>query len=77
MVDEKPTYDDWANVEGFSFAGEYSIFPHMSDEWEDLIKEKKKANPELYSSVVALRENEGLSVNGEEKVVTKISSEKE
>lgn len=49
----------------------------MSDEWEDLIKEKKKANPQLYSSVVALRENEGLSVNGEEKVVTKIFSEKE
>lgn len=35
------TYDDWKGVNGLDLVGGASFFPHMSDEWKDLVDEKQ------------------------------------
>ena len=54
VVPGKETYDDWLECKGFQFAGTSSFFPHMDDQWEDLVKEKTKSVDGLY----CLREEE-------------------
>lgn len=51
VVPGKETYEDWKGEIGLNFAGGASFFPHMSDNWNSLIDEKKgnlPPNGDLY-----------------------------
>ena len=45
VVPGKETYEDWKGEIGLNFAGGASFFPHMSDNWNSLIDEKKGSLP--------------------------------
>lgn len=40
VVPGKETYGDWTDVRGLDGAGRTSIFPHMTEEWEELAEHK-------------------------------------
>jgi len=65
VVEEKSSYEEWKDVKGFEFIGETSIFPHMDDKWEDLVKEKKINKK--YEQVLPLREWEAFCIDGDSK----------
>lgn len=62
VVPGKETYDDWLDVKGFQFAGASSIFPHMDDQWEDLVNEK--TTDLAFDSLYCLREEEVCCLTG-------------
>ena len=64
VVPGKETYDDWLECQGFKFAGDSSIFPHMDDQWEDLVKEKTQTTDKAFDSLYCLREDEVCCVTG-------------
>ena len=45
VVPERETYDKWIGCPGFGFVGKQSFFPHYSNDWEDLVKEKLSSGP--------------------------------
>jgi len=45
VVPGKESYEDWKGEIGLNFAGGASFFPHMSDDWNSLIDEKKGSLP--------------------------------
>ena len=45
VVPGKETYENWAGDDGLNLAGGASFFPHMSEDWLDLVKEKKDSLP--------------------------------
>lgn len=69
VVPGKETYDDWLNCRGFEFVGErLSFFPHMSDAWNDLVKEKMEAQNLEEADVHCLREEDACCVMGDKKL---------
>lgn len=52
VVPGRETYDDWKGQRGLGLIGSSSFFPHMSDEWDNLVKEKG------LSSVYCLQDSE-------------------
>ena len=62
---EKETYDEWKGHLGLAMAGSRSFFPHMSNDWETLVEEKKSAMDENKAScVVCLGEFDACCVDG-------------
>ena len=73
VVPDRPTYEDWIGVSGLALAGDdISIFPHMDDQWESLVKDKQSQL--LDASVHCLRDEEALWVCGSSRTVTKLAS---
>lgn len=66
MVPGKESYDDWLDCRGFGFSGINSNFPHMSSDWEDLVKEKTK-DQDLDADICCLREEDACCVIGSKK----------
>ena len=60
MVPGMHTYDDWKGVKGLDLVNGLSFFPHMSDEWKDLILEKQQDIGE----VCCLRDEDACLVEG-------------
>ena len=67
VVPGKETYDDWLDCNGFGFAGNHSFFPHMSDDWQDVVEENVEAQ-NLGSNVYCLREENVCCVIGDKKL---------
>jgi len=67
VVPEKETYEDWLDCTGFEFSGSRSFFPHMSNDWKELVEEKIKSQ-NLGEGVCCLREEDAYCVIGEKKV---------
>ena len=63
VVPSKETYDDWIGVQGFHFAENLSFFPHMSEDWTELVQEKMKGMES--SNTCCLEENQVCCINGE------------
>lgn len=63
VVPSKETYDDWKGVQGFHFAENLSFFPHMSEDWTELVQEKMKGMES--SNTCCLEENQVCCVIGE------------
>ena len=40
MVPGKETYQDWTDIRGLDGAGRTSLFPHMTDEWQDVAEHR-------------------------------------
>mmetsp|Transcript_28093 Transcript_28093/g.39500 ORF Transcript_28093/g.39500 Transcript_28093/m.39500 type:complete len:408 (+) Transcript_28093:129-1352(+) len=58
-------YADWKSVGSLDMAGGDSFFPHMSEEWTDLVGDKRK---EVQDSFVhTLREEEAYCIDGHKK----------
>jgi peptidase E len=62
VVPGKKSYDKWIDCKGFSFVGDNSFFPHMSNDWETLVQQKKTSK---LSNTVCLREEDVCCVIGE------------
>ncbi len=56
------TYDDWMGTRGLDFAGGASIFPHMSKDWVELVKDKKGSLDG--DKLVTLQEWEACCIEG-------------
>jgi peptidase E len=64
VVPGRETYNQWMDCKGFGFAGDDSIFPHMNDDWNMLVEEKRNAmTPE--ETVHCLREEDVCCIIGE------------
>lgn len=55
VVPGREEYRDWEGQAGMGIAGDITVFPHMSEEWRDMIGEKAGAR-----DVVSLDEDAGL-----------------
>ena len=67
VVPGKESYDDWLDCRGFGFSGTNSYFPHMNEDWEDLVKEKMKDQDLDAGSTSSLREEDACCVIGSKK----------
>lgn len=69
VVEGRETYNDWLDCKGFEFSGNcISYFPHMSDDWTDLIEEKVKEQGLDKESLFCLREEDACCVIGSKKL---------
>ena len=73
VVQRMERYEDWMGCRGFCFAGgvggeegdgDVSFFPHMSEDWNDLVKEKKMG---VSGTVCCMREEDACCVIGEKR----------
>jgi len=65
-VPGKESYDDWKGASpsfGFNLVGDASVFPHMSENWQDLVDEKRDSLPQD-SDLYCLREFDACCVEG-------------
>ena len=62
IVPNKETYDDWIGLKGLQFAENLSFFPHMSDDWKELVQDKAETGN---SNTCCLEENEVCCIIGE------------
>ena len=65
VVPGRDTYGDWAGYVGLGFAGDAAFFPHMDDEWEELVEDKQQQMGEESAKVCCLREWDACCVDGE------------
>ena len=42
VVPSKETYEDWTDIQGLDGAGQTSLFPHMTAEWQELAERRTK-----------------------------------
>ena len=63
--------DNWRGVQGLSLTGKAAYFPHMSEEYEALVEEKKL---DIDSAVTTISEFEAIIVDGATETVEKRSS---
>ncbi|KAL9191251.1 hypothetical protein ACHAXT_000957 [Thalassiosira profunda] len=68
VVPGKETYDDWLDVRGFDFVGSCSFFPHMSDDWKDLVQQQVDSAPGKFVCSYCLREEDACCVVGEKEL---------
>ena len=73
MVPGMESYKDWQGVKGLDVVGGRSFFPHMNDQWQTLVEEKR-ISWEDGSAVVCLRDDEVCFVDGSQKRITQLSS---
>jgi len=64
VVEGKESYDDWLDCRGFEFVGNQSFFPHMSDDWKDMVADKLDEQ-NLGKNVDCLREEDVCCVMGD------------
>jgi len=62
VVPGKESYDKWCECKGFGFVGNTSFFPHMSSDWENLMREKMEGE---MGNTMRLREEDVCCVVGE------------
>lgn len=72
IVPGKETYDDWKGIKGFGLAGNSSYFPHMTEQWQELVGEKQKELTKDDDSKVVhcLRDDQVCFVDGSSKSVS-------
>jgi hypothetical protein len=63
VVPNRETYDDWIGTKGFQFAESLSYFPHMSNDWIELVNDKVKGKKP--DSTCCLGEDEVCCIIGE------------
>jgi peptidase E len=70
VVPDMGEYDDWRDVRGLDLVGGRSFFPHMSDDWSDVVNERsRKDDGSVCDDLVCLREHDALCVMGDEKLL--------
>mmetsp|Transcript_32397 Transcript_32397/g.62038 ORF Transcript_32397/g.62038 Transcript_32397/m.62038 type:complete len:114 (+) Transcript_32397:239-580(+) len=81
IVPGKGTYEDWIDSRGLEMLGDCSFFPHMSDDWVELVEEKKKNvlnridnDDDEEIKVICLREEDVCCVGGGRKRYFSIQS---
>ena len=68
--------DDWKTVSGMKMAGEASIFPHMTAEWEHVVNlNTEDWDDSQVKNLILLRDDEALIVDGRRKLVTLASQD--
>lgn len=66
-------YSDWIGVKGLNILGGDSIFPHMSQQYQELVEEKKKT---LDSKVHCLTDEDVCCVKGDNEELIFVTAEK-
>lgn len=64
-------YASWKNVPGLGLAGDLSFFPHMENQWQHVVDQKRL---DVTSQVLCLRDEDVLCVNGLTKEMNVVSS---
>ena len=66
VVPGMESYDDWKGVKGFGLAGKDSFFPHMTEQWQDLVERKQQEikSDDPSKKVYCLRDDQLCYVNG-------------
>eukprot|EP00986_Skeletonema_menzelii_P000502 scaffold150_cov151-Skeletonema_menzelii.AAC.5 len=72
VVPNRETYDDWIGTKGFQFSESLSYFPHMSDDWIELVNGKVKG--QKCNNTCCLREEEVCCIKGENKKTFVVSA---
>jgi hypothetical protein len=67
VVPNMESYENWKGVKGLGLVGKYSFFPHMDDQWNDLVQAKLTG---LSSIPICLGDGEVCLVNGATKSAT-------
>ena len=72
VVPGKETYDDWKGYPGLDMVGSQSFFPHMSDDWENTVAEKRQeVQPkELADKIVCLGEYDACCIDGSDQIMS-------
>ncbi len=73
VVPNRETYDDWIGTKGFTFSGSVSYFPHMSDDWIEMVHEKVEKQ-ESDKTTCCLREEEVCCITGGSKQTFVVSA---
>lgn len=73
VVPNRETYDDWIGTKGFTFSGSASYFPHMSDDWIELVNDKVEGQ-KSDCTTCCLREEEVCCITGESKQTFVVSA---
>jgi hypothetical protein len=61
--------DDWSGYPGLDLAGGRSFFPHMSDDWADTVRERRRDDDADDDGLVCLGERDALCVMGDERLL--------
>ncbi|GKY99838.1 hypothetical protein MPSEU_000937600 [Mayamaea pseudoterrestris] len=69
------SYEDWKGTPGLSLVGQYSFFPHMDDQWNELVNDKSASLAP--STPICLRDSEVCQVTGATKSATILCSAKD
>lgn len=83
VVPGKETYDDWADVCGLNAAGRTSVFPHMTDQWQELADRRTEKvlertgsgsedSSEPAPSVRFIRDNQAYIVDGKRQSIAEL-----
>lgn len=67
VVPGREDYGDWKDVTGFGLVGKASFFPHMEDQWQELV-DKKSADLDGEKYVYCLRDEDACCVEGDREV---------
>ena len=67
------TYESWKTVDGFGLAGNVSIFPHMTSQWEPVVESKKSNLERKESRVFSLTDGECCFVTGADQQTAVVS----
>ena len=73
VVPNRETYDDWIGTKGFQFSDSLSYFPHMSDDWIELVNDKIKGQE--CGETCCLREEDVCCAKGESKKTFVVSAQ--
>ena len=79
VVPGRETYEDWTYIKGLDVTGGDTFFPHMEDQWQDMVKRQTKNLVESgistqTSSVRCIRDDDSYVVDGRQQYTTKLPS---
>ncbi|OEU07847.1 hypothetical protein FRACYDRAFT_174392 [Fragilariopsis cylindrus CCMP1102] len=79
VVPGRETYEDWTYIKGLDAAGGDSFFPHMEDQWQDMVQRQTKHLVESgistqTSSVRCVRDDDSYVVDSRQQYTTKLPS---
>jgi len=72
-VPGREQYEDWTDLKGFGLVGEASFFPHMGDQWQELVDAKLLERGDK-RSVYCLRDDQVCCIEGKKRQIDVISS---
>jgi len=77
VVPGRETYEDWQGCPGLAMVDQASFFPHMSADWESLVKQKQHdmKDEERSKRIVCLQECDAYCVDGTSLTAMMVSGE--
>jgi len=79
VVPGRETYKDWTDIQGLDITGGDSFFPHMEENWKEMVGHRTNqlydsGNSTQTSSLHCIRNSDAYVVDGQQQCTTKLSS---